>query len=485
MMKIETTLLLLALSCPSWATAELMIPNLLEAQPLTVEQNSKIEALLSVDPNLVDPYEHRPGGRSTVSRLSTSDAFSLSLANLSFEEQGLFKVGNGLFKKLWVSAPASTDASDGLGPLFNARSCQHCHLKDGRSQPPSGADPIASSLVLRVGDMEGNPDPIYGNQIQTFSTQTLKPEATVHTKYTPLLVDYPDGESIILKRPEYVITALNYGELAHTTHLSGRTAPAMIGLGLLEAIPDERLLSLADPDDLDGDGISGRINWTHSRVRGETGIGRFNWKASAVTLRDQAVDAFSTDLGLSTPEHTEHYGDCSATQKHCRMQASGGDPEVSDDMVRWVTFYCRSLGVPERKNVSSVIPGKKLFHSIGCASCHIPSHVTAKIEATDELSLNLIYPYTDLLLHDMGPELADNGISAGSATASEWRTAPLWGLGLLPQVNGHQQLLHDGRASGVEEAILWHGGEAEKSREAFKRLSASERNQLIEFVNSL
>lgn len=483
-MKAKIILSLLALGCPSWATAANVIPDHLKPLPLTTEQQVKIEALLRVDPNSIDPYEHRPGGRTTVTRLNTSDAFSLNLANLSFEEQGLFKVGNGLFKKLWVSAPASTNASDGLGPLFNARSCQHCHLKDGRSQPPSNDEPIASSLVLRLGDATGDPDPTYGNQIQTSSTQNLKPEATVGQLYTPLLVEYPDGQSQVLNRPEYKITELHYGKLSKTTQLSGRTAPAMIGLGLLEAIPDDRLLSLADPDDLDGDGISGRINWTHSQVTGKTGIGRFNWKASAVTLRDQAVDAFKADLGLSTLEHPDHYGDCSAQQRQCRLQASGGDPEVSDDMVRWVTFYSRSLGVPERNNVASVLPGKRLFHATGCGSCHTPSHVTAKLADTDELSLNLIYPYTDLLLHDMGPGLAD-GIAAGSATASEWRTAPLWGIGLLPQVNGHQQLLHDGRARGVEEAILWHGGEAQASREAFKRLSGSERNQLIEFVNSL
>lgn len=470
--------------CPSWATAAQPIPNWLKQQPLTQAQRVKIETLLRVTPDQVEPFEHRPGGRTTVSRLSTADAFSQHSENLSFEEQGLFKVGNGIFKKLWVSAPASTEASDGLGPMFNARSCQHCHLKDGRSAPPAPGEYLSSSLFLRLGNSEGKEDPNYGIQLQTSAIQGVLPEATVALEYEPILATYPNNESIELQAPQYHFVRMHYGELSPSTRFSGRTAPMMIGLGLLEAIPDERILALADPEDTNSDGISGRINWVESKVKGEHAIGRFNWKASAASLRDQVVDAFHSDLGLSTPEHREAYGDCTKKQENCREKTSGGDPEVTDDMVRWVTLYSRNLGVPERVDAAGVLEGKALFHQVGCASCHTPSHVTGKLNEIDELSLNLIYPYTDLLLHDMGDGLAD-GVTAGSANGREWRTAPLWGIGLIPQVNGHQQLLHDGRAKGVEEAILWHAGEAEAAATRFKSLAVDQRDQLIKFVNSL
>lgn len=258
----------------------------------------------------------------------------------------------------------------------------------------------------------------------------------------------------------------------------------MIGLGLLEAIPGERLVALADPNDTDGDGISGRVSWAWSNAYQTLLPGRFGWKAGAATVRDQAAGAFSGDLGLSTNEHPAPYGDCTDTQTLCRAALNGGDPEVTPEMLDWVTFYSANLGVPQRQNPAKFAHGKAAFMDAGCARCHTPKHVTANLTDRDEHALQLIYPYTDLLLHDMGEDLADNR-PEGIANGREWRTPPLWGIGLFQQVNGHQQLLHDARARNVEEAILWHGGEGQSARDHYAAMDAATRQHLIDFVNSL
>ena len=458
-------------------------------------------------------HEALPGGAATSRGPIGADAFSRNSANMSFERQLDFKIGNGIFKKLWVSSPASTRSSDGLGPLYNARSCQRCHLKDGRGHPPAAnwPDDNAVSMVFRLsippgsageGEPEGKgdlaalaedgvngiADPVYGSQLQDFSVQGLLAEGRIAIDYEELPVTLDDGTRVSLRKPVYGIEGLNHGPLHPRTRISPRVAPPMIGLGLLEYIDDAAILAHADPDDRDGDGVSGRPNRVWDHERGAPALGRFGWKAGQPTLRQQVASAFSGDMGLSTAIFPAVGGDCSDAQTDCRAAPHGaeGGHEVGDEMFDLVLFYSRNLAVPRRRDLdhSEVLAGKQLFHEAGCIACHVPKHITRRDDRRPEQSRQLIWPYTDLLLHDMGEGLAD-GASEGRANGREWRTPPLWGIGLTEVVNGHTLFLHDGRARNLLEAILWHGGEAERARQAVAAMNRDERAQLLRFLNSL
>jgi CxxC motif-containing protein (DUF1111 family) len=264
--------------------------------------------------------------------------------------------------------------------------------------------------------------------------------------------------------------------------LSPRLAPATIGLGLLEAVPAERLLELSDPDDRDGDGVSGRPNRVWDRAHAELTLGRFGWKAEQPSLRQQIAAALAADLGITSRLYP--LADCSGVQVEC--SAGAGEPELAERVLDRLETYVQLLAVPERRHGEDpgVQRGGVRFRELGCAACHVPSHLTAATAALPELASQSIWPYTDLLLHDLGPELAD-GRPSFDAEGAEWRTPPLWGLGLSREVSGHERLLHDGRADGVAEAILWHGGEAAAARDAFEQLSRAERQELIAFIESL
>jgi CxxC motif-containing protein (DUF1111 family) len=272
--------------------------------------------------------------------------------------------------------------------------------------------------------------------------------------------------------------------------LSPRLAPPMIGLGLLELVPEADILAAADPDDRDGDGISGRPNRVWSRALSRSTLGRFGWKAGEATIPDQTAGAFAADIGLSTPLIPEPWGDCSQAQEQCRRGPHGLSPgettEVSRTLFDLVVFYGRNLAVPPRRDVDApaVRRGEQLFAAAGCASCHRPLLVTGRDPTRPEHSLITIRPYTDLLLHDMGEELAD-GRPEWQASGREWRTAPLWGLGLTRTVSEQVALLHDGRARSPLEAILWHGGEAQAARDRVIALSRDERAALLAFLDSL
>ena len=457
-----------------------------------------------------EPGESRPGGDAT-SRKSTdtTNAFSNSSGNMPFEKELDFKVGDGIFKKTWVSAPSSTTSSDGLGPLYNSRSCQSCHLKDGRGHPPAANFPgdEAISMFLRLSippETEAQkaalaahkinvvPEPTYGTQLQNLAIQGQDAEGKMHIDYEDVAVTLAGGDVVHLRKPTYSIDRLAYGPLHKGTMLSPRVAPPMIGLGLVEVVPEEEILQFADPDDRDGDGISGRPNRVWSLESGAVMLGRFGWKAGVPSIRQQAAAAFAGDVGISTTLVHKPAGDCTQPQTACRQAPNGEDPrhddaEASNQMLDLVAFYSRNVAVPRRRNADApqVLEGKKLFHEIGCAACHRPKLMTGKAPAGEEhLSHQLIWPYSDFLLHDMGPGLAD-GRPEGVARGGEWRTSPLWGTGLTRTVSGHEFLLHDGRARGVEEAILWHGGEAQKARDAYAALARAERERLIAFVNSL
>lgn len=451
--------------------------------------------------------EERPGGAATTNRATkTRNAFSQHSAGIGFEGESRFKVGNAIFRKIWVSAPASTKSSDGLGPIYNARACQHCHLKDGRGHTPAGnwPDDDAVSMFLRLSippqteeqkrllaERRTNviPEPTYGGQLQDLSIQGHAGEGRMHIEYEDVPVELGDGTVVSLRRPTYSVTDLGYGPMHPETMFSPRVAPPMIGLGLLEAIPEAAIRANADPLDENGDGISGRTSEVWSNENQQVTLGRFGWKAGNPTVRQQSSDAFAGDMGLSTRMFARPAGDCTQAQEKCRAAPTGeqnGKPEVTKQMLDLVIFYSQNLAVPKRRNPASpqVLQGKQLFNSIGCVACHIPTFKTGPINGQPHLSNQRIWPYTDLLLHDIGEGLADNR-PEGVANGREWRTPPLWGIGLTHTVSGHTFFLHDGRARGIEEAILWHGGEAAAARDSYAALSKKERDALVAFINSL
>ena len=429
-----------------------------------------------------------PGGETTVFDASVN-AFSLPATNLALQEHPRFFAGNAFFNRNWVDAASEVNGSDGLGPLFNVRSCSTCHFKDGRGQPPVG-NAVPNGWLMRIsvpgeGDQGApKPEPIYGNQISVRALPGLEPEARIRVRYQAVQELYPDYVAYQLLKPNYTLDNWKYGEPHAELMTSPRVASAVFGLGLLDAIPEQTLLDRADPDDKDGDGISGRPNWVWSKSRHEKALGRFGWKANKATLVDQTAGAFVGDMGITSdlfPDENHTEG-----QEIGEEYPSGGAPEISQQDLEDVVFYLQTLAVPAARiqDRGSFKQGKQLFHSIQCAACHIPAMMTAEDYPVEALAGQLIRPYSDLLLHDMGEGLAD-GRPDFEANGNEWRTPPLWGIGLLEKVNGHTRLLHDGRARNIEEAILWHGGEAEASREAFKSLTAEERKLLIQFVESL
>ena len=451
-----------------------------------------------------EAFERNAGGAATSLATPNSNAFSHPSANMSFERKLEFHVGNGIFRKLWVSAPASTKSSDGLGPLHNARSCQSCHIKDGRGRPPREGERAVSMLLalsapprndderrhLAEGWARAIPEPVYGGQLQNYSVQGVPAEGRIGIAYEELDVSLAGGTTLRLAHPRYTVLDPGYGPLHPEHMLSPRVAPQMIGMGLIEAIPEADILALADPDDTDGDGVSGRASLVRGARTGEWVLGRFGWKAGSATVAQQTARAFSGDIGLSSPRLPEAWGDCTQAQVRCREAPHGPDPvegvEVPGEMFDLVVFYSRHLAVPARRDVAdaAVLEGKRLFYAAGCTGCHRPKFVTARDADQPEHAFQLIWPYSDFLLHDMGEGLADHR-PEGSASGREWRTAPLWGIGLTEEVSGHVRFLHDGRARGLLEAVLWHGGEAEAAREAVVRMSDEERESLLAFMRSL
>lgn len=433
--------------------------------------------------------ENLPGGDTTNTLLFGSKAFTQAAENATPEHERLFFSGNSFFSSAWVQAPSSTSARDGLGPLFNARSCGACHFEDGRGRPPLTDDEEFSSMLLRIGtgslmdDGEPEADPTYGGQLQPYSIPGVSAEGTPRHTCSTHPGTFGDGEDYELMMPSYWVEDLAYGPMAGSFAMSPRVAPHMIGLGLLEAIPEERLLERADPDDADGDGISGRTNVVPDVATGELVTGRFGWKAEQPTVRQQAAGAFLGDIGITSSLFPN--AECTGAETACTEAESGGEPEASDSVIEAVSVYSRLLAPPARARYADqeVLRGKALFSEIGCDACHTPSHVTGESDL-EELAGQAIWPYTDLLLHDMGELLGDGRPSFGAA-GTEWRTPPLWGIGRIPEVNGHNRLLHDGRARGVAEAILHHGGEGAAARDGFLGLSKDERAEVVTFVESL
>jgi CxxC motif-containing protein (DUF1111 family) len=482
-------------------------PGLLTRGDLTEQEHARVAKVTAPpsDFSKPQPFEAMSGGAATSTATVNRDAFSHFAPNLTFQQELDFKLGNGLFRKLWVSSPSSTQASDGLGPLFNARACQSCHIKDGRGHPPDG-DADATSMFLRLartpqtdaeraamanGTMVTFPDPVYGGQLQDLAVPGLTGEGRMVISYTEEPVTLGDGTTLSLRRPSYSIADLGHGLLDPATTLSPRIAPPMIGLGLIEAIHPADIAGKHDPDDADGDGISGRLALLRNPATGAVEIGRFGWKAQNASVRAQSAGAFAGDIGISTPDAPRHHGDCTTAQVDCRAAATGvqprlGNTEAPDPVLDLVTFYSQTLAVPQRRDVGApdVLRGKELFHAWSCTACHTPAYVTRRDAADPAHAFQLIWPYSDFLLHDMGDGLAD-GQQVGLATGQEWKTPPLWGIGLTETVSGHTFFLHDGRARNLTEAILWHGGEAQGARDAFAAAAKADRDALLSFLESL
>jgi CxxC motif-containing protein (DUF1111 family) len=395
-----------------------------------------------------------------------------------------FEIGRALFDRHWAAAPASTQAADGLGPLFNARACVSCHPGGGRGVPLDKIGATLPALLFRLGSHNAAAteagDPVYGQQIQVSSVAGISAEGKAEITFETSKITLSDGTTVELRKPVPKVEKLAYGPLASMTVISPRLATAIHGIGLLEQIPDSEILAKADPDDRDGDGTSGRPNEVLDPVTGKLAIGRFGWKAGQASLEAQDARALELDIGLSNPLNRNSFGDCVAKQAECLKMPTGASPqfenvEVPSSLTKLIDRFVGEAMLPPVPAAADAEAGRKVFAESGCGACHRPSF--------DLENGRTIAPYTDLLLHDMGFGLADH-MKEGEASGKEWRTAPLWGIGQALRAE-NVGLLHDGRARNVLEAVLWHDGEAAKARKHVEQLPAQDRQALIDFIGSL
>ncbi|RKH69147.1 di-heme oxidoreductase family protein [Corallococcus llansteffanensis] len=422
---------------------------------------------------VVLPEVERSGGATTVADPGRN-AFGRAPMNMPHSRWPDFHAGKGVFDRDWSEARRGPVL---VGPLFSASSCMTCHVKDGRGQPPASPSEAPVSLVFQLSAPEGvGPHPLYGDQLDAHALEGHVPEGHVRVDFEETRGTFATGEPYSLVRPRYQFQGLVHGPLGDGAPVSARVSPVNFGLGLLEALPEAAILARADPEDRDHDGISGRANQVLDVETGATRLGRFGWKANQPTLRQQVAHALVADMGLTTTLYPREQG----------RDAPGG-PEVSADDLDLLMIYMRLLAVPKRRDweAPDVQRGHAVFRAIGCAACHIDTpQETGTVEGFDEVSGQVIYTYTDLLLHDLGEDLAD-GRPDGLASGSEWRTPPLWGIGLVEVVNKHTRFLHDGRARNLEEAVLWHGGEAAPAQSRYVRLPREDRAALLAFLKSL
>ena len=458
-----------------------------------------------------DSLGEMTGGTTTV-YASGKNAFSFPLASLEDEERTRFVIGNSFFKRNWVEAPASTTARDGLGPHFIARACASCHSLDGRGAPPDwsrtlGPEPDATVALLLRLSVPGKPsahegvvpEPNYGDQLNNAAIAGVKPEGRVEITSQSIHGRFADGTPYTLQQPHYRIVDLGYGPMAPDVMISPRIAPQLAGVGLLEAITEADIEGNARAQAAAAGPVKGQVNHVWDAFAKAERVGRFGWKANVASLAHQTAGAFNGDMGITSSLFPQE--GCTAVQIDCLAAPSGGPakgktdkagkaPEIDDDTFGQVVFYQAALAPVARRQAKDpqVLRGQALFAQAQCIACHRPSYVTGEGPfpslTSSKLSRQRIWPYTDLLLHDMGPALAD-GRPDFQANGQQWKTPPLWGVGLIESVNGHQRLLHDGRANGVLEAILWHGGEAKPAQQKVLKMSLAERQALIKFVESL
>ncbi|MBY6263749.1 hypothetical protein EI613_17775 [Azospirillum sp. 412522] len=394
------------------------------------------------------------------------------------------RIGEALFRRMWVAAPTATQAADGLGPLYNARSCATCHPRGAGGRPP---DPAVKGDQGVGYAIKLNNDPVYGRQIQSNAILGQVIEGRPRVSYREETVRFPDGETVRLRHPTPVVEDLGYGPLAEATVMSARVPPRVHGMGLLDRIPAGAIEAEAARQAAAGGPVAGRVN--HVTVDGRRQVGRFGWKAMHPTLDHQDSEAFSLDIGMSTPSYPEPWGDCTPAQTACRNAPHGDSKqfeglEIPSTVIGLIDGYLRDLPPDGSLEAPKDKAGTALFADAGCAACHRPSWRTAEDAEHPALSGRDIFPHSDLLLHDLGPALGDR-LPMGEANGSDWRTTPLWGLNRLAARDGQLSLLHDGRARSVTEAILWHGGEAEAAKERFMAMPAGERKRLVRYVLGL
>ena len=423
------------------------------------------------------------GGATTIF-MQSSKAFSTPAPNLSGESLKKHLDGDLAFEAIFVSGDAPVNG--GLGPIFNHNSCIGCHVTDGRAVPPANINDM-SGFFFRISvegqDEHGGPAPVpgFGTQLQHQAIYGYQKEASMAVNYEYIDEILADGTIITLQKPVYAIED-PYMLLPSDVLISPRIAMPVFGLGLLEAIPESDILALADENDNDDDGISGKANYVWDPANKRIALGRFGWKAGAPSILVQSAGAYNGDMGITNPVRPieSSYGQ------------TNGETELSDSteidmkVLEDVTFYSQTLAVPAARNFDdpTVIKGRKVFDEIGCINCHTASFTTGTLEGVPEVSNQVIYPYTDMLLHDMGDGLADNRPEF-KANGKEWKTRPLWGIGLSSVTSGHTTFLHDGRARSITEAILWHDGEAKDAKDDFKALSTADREALLDFLNAL
>ena len=457
---------------------------------LTFAAATTLAACSKEEADLTDPVaadDVNAGGATTVTSAG-SNAYSLPASNLRATSLQQHIAGDANFEQRFVTGLAPVGG--GLGPLFINGNCTSCHVRDGRGTAPlNTTDPVQMlfRLSLPGQDAHGGPLPApgFGDQLQNRAIVGTDPEGQLSISYIEQLRTLVDGQAVSLRQPTYSISA-PYMPLPAGLLISPRVAPPVFGLGLLEAVAEADILALADESDANGDGISGRPNYVWDIAAQATRLGRFGWKANQPNLRQQSAAAYNGDMGITTSLFPL---EPAAGQSQAGNVPPGTTPttDLADSELANTTFYVQTLGVPARRNVNTdqVKAGKALFISAKCASCHVPrltSSATAGLPA--ELAGQTIYPYTDLLLHDMGTGLADNRPDF-RATGQEWRTPPLWGIGLSEVVNGHSTFLHDGRARNLTEAIMWHGGEGAASARAVQQMSTGDRTRLLAFLKSL
>lgn len=416
-------------------------------------------------------------------------AFTHSVQQHSNEEEDFRILGKSFFTKPWVEAPTATTARDGLGPLFSANKCLRCHPNNGAGLAQNRNGEIHPSLVMRLSIFTDKnihndismrdgfiPEPTYGGQLSINGTSGVKYEGKVKLSYKEKKGHYSDGDIYILHVPEYKIKDLNYGPFHKNTNVAPHIALALIGLGAIENIPVKEILEFEDINDSDGDGISGKANWVYDPETKKIELGRFRWKAAVASVKDQAGNAAHNDMSLTNPLYPNE--NCTPSQTACLNvpKGLGGKFDFPQERLDAIAYYLKTLKIPVQRKSKNFEKGREIFQTIGCAKCHRENFNTPKY--------GTIYPYSDFLLHDMGKELSD-GHRMFLAEPNEFRTPPLWGLGLYKKVSGSLNLLHDGRAKSIAEAILWHGGEAQTQKEAFKHLSKQQRKTLIEFLKGI
>jgi len=386
--------------------------------------------------------------------------------------------GEQAFNALWGIEAEAGHPFGGLGPVYNRASCSGCHTRAGRGRPPESPDHPMLTMVVFLGQVgaDGVPEPhrAYGRELSPLSVPAVPREGRAALSFRSDFGSYGDGQSYIIWRPRLEVRDLAFGALGKDAMVSARIAQPLHGVGALEKVPEAAILALEDPEDRDGDGISGRAN----RLSGDGAdgaLGRFGWKASQPSLVRQNAVAFHGDMGITTPVFPEP--NCPPVQKAClRAAGEAPAPNASGLLLERVTTFVAELPAPSPSRVGAEDPGKALFAEAGCDACHVPS--------LPDGAGGRLAAYTDLLLHDMGDDLAD-GFRQGSANGREWRTPPLWGIGREIRADVAGAFLHDGRAKTLAQAILWHGGEAESARERFRTMPAKDRAALLEFLKSL